>query len=424
MKKFLIFLLILLILPSVLAVEVQLNENFSQGETLIAKVSGNFISALTKDKVFFYKEHTRTPMEYDVMGANGEYYIYALLVGKSSGEYSISIEGAQYMKGVEVSEEDIIKNFSITDKTADFYVTPGFSVASGDFSLEIQNLKDSTIEVNVKTDSSGRAIFIYPEISEESNIQLISGQKKKVDFKLSPGAAAFKKIQFQTNNTFYEIPISIPTSSEGIPESTFSLEPSKFNYSFSTKSVTKKTIYLYNTGTVDMLNISLSLSESLTPFVNTSIHQIEKLDANSNLAVELIFSSKVETSVEGELKAKSGETISYSSISVQFVNDYVAPKNQSGQYSIKSCEELQGVICNNESVKCNKELISAKDGWCCKGNCSAVKKSSAGKVVAVIIILALIGGGVWFYFKKFKKAKKPVDLVQISKVKDISEKKI
>jgi len=425
MKKILIFLLVLLILPNVLAVEVEINESFNQGETMIAKVSGNFISPLTKENIFFYRGHTRTPMEYGVMGVEGEYYIYALLIGKEAGDYSLSIENAQYMRGVEITGDNIARNFSITNDTADFSVNPGVVSASGDFSLEIQNLQDSKITVNVKTKAEeSRRIFIYPELSEESSIQLLSGQKKQIDFKLNSGEIAFKKIQLQTNNTSYEIPISMPTSSEGTPEPTFSLEPSTFNYSFPTSSTLKKTVYLYNTGTVAMKNISLSLSDSLTPFMNISIKEIKTLDAGSNVPLELIFYSKAETGIEGELKAKTGETIAYSSISVQFVNDYVIPKNQSGQFSIKPCAELQGVICNNESVKCNTELIKAKDGLCCKGTCSVIKKSSAGKIIAVVIILALIGGGVWFYFKKFKKAKKPVDLVQISKVKDISGNKI
>jgi hypothetical protein len=426
MKKsiLIILLLTLLILPSVLAVEFDVKEQYAQGETLIAKVSGTFISPITTDNIFFYREHTRIPIEFDVNGANGEYYIYALLENKNAGNYSISIENAQYKKGAETINEPITKNFSITDKTADFSINPGFVFPTGGFSIDIQNLKDNQIIIDVNTnlnDSTSREIFISsPEVSDAASISLISGQEKQINFKLSPGPAALKKITMQTNNTFYEIPISLLTASEGNQEATFSLEPSKFTYSLPTNSQVKKTVYIYNTGNTEMKNISILLSDSLKSFANVSVSKIDKLDAGSNTQFELIFSSKTEGEVEGDLKAIAGETIAYSSISLKFLNNYVAPANETvvGQSSQKTCAELQGISCNKEGFKCSKEMIDAKDGWCCKGTCDSTATSSVGKIIAIVIVVVIVAGLIWFYLKKYKKAKKPVDLLEVAKGKE------
>jgi hypothetical protein len=421
MKKFLVFFLILLILPSIFAVELNAKEQYAQGETVIATVSGNFISSLTKENILFYKEHTRIPMEYDIKGANGEYYIYALLAGKSAGNYSISIENAQYKKADEVISDKIVKNFSITDKIADFSVSPGFVFNEGAFSLKIENLQDNKINVNIKAnlnDSKERAIYIYPDLSSEVSVSLVSGEDKQINFQSNTGIATLKTIRLQTNNTFYEVPVYL-SASEGNSESTFSLEPSKFTYSLPTNSQVKKTVYIYNTGSNEMKNISISLSDSLKAVANVSVSKIEKLSAGANTQFELIFYSKAEAESEGELKARTGDTIAYSSISLKFISDYVVPENQSGQSSTKACAELEGVICNKEGYKCSKELIEAEDGFCCKGNCNAISAGSSGKIIAIIIGVVLVGGIVWFYFKKYKKAKKPVDLLAISKVKEV-----
>src|SRR4030042_4680810 len=117
-----------------------MGESLSQGETIITKVSGNFLTPVTEENIFFYRGHVRAPMEYGVAKIGDDYYVYALTTGKTAGDYSLSIENVQYMKGAEISDENIIKNFSITNLTAAFSVKPGFIISSGNFSLEIQNL--------------------------------------------------------------------------------------------------------------------------------------------------------------------------------------------------------------------------------------------------------------------------------------------
>ena len=84
------FLVTILSISLVLAVEIEFTKgssNFSQGETLIAKISGNFLQDVTSDNIFFYRTRVRIPMVYELKEVNGDFYVYALLTGKTEGDY-------------------------------------------------------------------------------------------------------------------------------------------------------------------------------------------------------------------------------------------------------------------------------------------------------------------------------------------------
>ncbi len=251
MKRSVILILLLLIFPIISAVEFDMKEEFSQGETLMAKVSGNFLLPLQKENVFFYRAHVRIPVEYNIKKINEDYYIYALLSGKEPKNYSIALENIRYMEGEEMSEENIIRNFTINNQTADFSINPGF-VSGNKFSIEVQNLQygEITIEVNTKEDN----------ISEENyQITLKSGQKQTIGFVFEVPEPVFKIIELSTENLNYEILTYIPAT-EIQKEKIFKFEPQTLIVSAPTNSETTKTIYLYNTGDEEITNIIISLS--------------------------------------------------------------------------------------------------------------------------------------------------------------------
>ncbi len=413
--------LIFLLFPLISAVEFNLNNNFSQGETIITKLSGNFLTSVTKDNVFFYQGHVKIPVDYGITKINNDYYLYASLSGKQQGNYSISIENVKYMKGTEVISDNIVRNFTITNSTADFSLKPGVVVSSEDFFLELQNLQDRGITIDVKTqttNNSERSVLIStPEATAKTaSVSLVSGEVGKIYFKLGDGLPTFQIIEFKSGNLTYEVPVYIFTSS-ATQEAAYRLEPSQLIDSIPTNSVTKRIIFLYNTGNSEIKNISLSLSDSISPFVNLSQYSIQSLTSKSNIPIELSFFSPGELEVSGTLKANiNGEIMLYSQISLKFLNNYV-PSNETQQSSEKTCAELQGRICSSEQT-CDKKTVYAKDNVCCLGNCKSPRgKSSAGIIIAIIILLVIVVVGFWFYKKKFKKAKKPFDLLKIAKGK-------
>jgi len=99
----LFMLFILLILPVISGVEFDMKSEFNQGETLMAKISGNFVEPILKENIFFYRGHVRISIEPYIAKINDEFYIYASLLGKEANNYSISIQDVKYMVGNKVS---------------------------------------------------------------------------------------------------------------------------------------------------------------------------------------------------------------------------------------------------------------------------------------------------------------------------------
>lgn len=459
MTKILLVLIIsvLFFLPLISAVEFTMNDNFKQGETILAKVSGNFLTQIAKDNIFFYRGHVKIPMEYDVANIGGDFYIYVMTIGKNpENDYSISIENVKYMKGAEITDDNIVKNFSITNETADFSVKPGFVVTSEDFSLEIQNLLESSITIDVKTETTSEGREISTEGKKETSIALKSGEIKQIIFNLGAGEPTLQNIELSTiqetteitttpseNNSSsgfcffwencttssnetqtttttttkgikYEIPVYISTGADGTQEEFFKFEPSEIDLSIPLNTKLKRTIYLYNTGDNNLENISITLPESFSPFVNLSTTKIENLSAKTNIPIELTFFSSNESELEGNLKAKIGDTITYSFISLKFLKNYTSNETD---ISTKTCAELGGVVCNTADEKCSETPIYAKDNVCCLGNCEKIEKGNSGTIIAIILAAVIILFLLWFYFTKYKRAKKPVDLLKISKGK-------
>jgi len=203
---------LILILPLMSAVEVDMKTEFSQGETLMAEISGNFLEYLEKENIFFYREHVKIPLDYDLSKIDDKYYVYAQLGDKEPNNYSLRIENARYMQGVNIVEEDIINNFVITDDLADFKINPGFIIADEAFTIEVQNLRDFKIEIDINENetSTGKSLFesLFSLGTFEADIELFSGEIKNLEFDLG-NETSFSFIELKTENITYKIPVYI-----------------------------------------------------------------------------------------------------------------------------------------------------------------------------------------------------------------------
>lgn len=441
MKKSIIFILILVIIPLMSAVEFDMKSNFSQGETLIAKVSGNFLEPILKENVFFYRDgHVRIPLEYNIGKINEEFYIYALLADKEPyNNYSLVIKNVEYMKGNQISEEEIIKDFSITNNTADFSVNPGFIISNGNFFLEVQNLQENKITIQVKTEETTEQesdnesenneseedsgffdffgsgnVILNPE---EDSFILKSGEIKEILFEVKEiDKSSLKIIELITDDFKYEIPIYIFTEEETEKEIGIKFDPSELNLSLPTNSNATRIIYLYNTGEETIENISLSISDSLKSYFNISTNNIEELEKNSSIRIELFFFSEEENQILGNIRAYTGDESfsTYLTISLNFLEDYVPPEDEIPL--TKTCLELGGVKCS-AGEECNAESINTKDGTCCLGICEGIEESNLGLIIGIGLLIIVAGIIAWFFIKKYKGAKKKVDLLKIAKGK-------
>ena len=101
---------------------------------------------------------------------------------------------------------------------------------------------------------------------------------------------------------------------------------------------------------------------------------------------------------------------------MNFLKDYT-PLDDDDEIPItKTCSELDGTICG-EDEECDEDTINVKDGNCCFGACKKIEESSIGKIIGWVIFIVVAGFLIWFFKKKYKGAKKPVDLLKIAKGK-------
>jgi len=428
LKKGLSILIVLfLVMPLVLAVEFDMKSNFSQGETLMARVSGNFIKQPFKENIKFYRGHVGVPIESDVAKINDEFYIYAKLP-ENEANYSIVIEDVKYHQGSQISEENLVKNFSITDNIADFLIEPGFVIANDDFFIEVQNLQDYKLDIQIRTEtispsneSSGgffASLFGDEEIIEnendESSVTLKSGEIKKINFKLEDiEQSVLKTIELSTDNLKYEILayVFLNDSSEKEKDRDFEFEPSELNFSISTDSNMTKILYLYNAGENDLENISLIISDSLKPYVSVLTENIEELEENDSIKIELYFESgDKEGMIEGQIKAKESsgdeDIYTYTAVFLNIIKDYIPLDDEEDDEIIttKTCSEMNGEVCLKDQ-ECEGEIKNAKDDKCCIGECKDIEKSSTGKIIGWLIIIAIVVFLIWFFKFKYKKAK-------------------
>ena len=199
---------------------------------------------------------------------------------------------------------------------------------------------------------------------------------------------------------------------EELKESDFKLEPPELNISMPTNSDTTRIIYLHNTGEETLENISLSISDSLEPYVLLSVEEIEDLKEDSSVKIEVSLSSdEKERLIEGQITAKTSQDLyAYSTITLNFLKDFV-PSEEPIISTAKTCDELGGKICDSEQEECSKEPIYAKDNKCCLGTCEKIEESSIGKTIGWMIIIVIGVFLIWFFMKKYRGAKKPFNLL-------------
>jgi hypothetical protein len=426
MRKEVAILLFLLLIPLATAVEFDVKTSYNQGETVLAKLSGNFVEPVLRENILFYRQridgngYLRVPMnQYDITTIEGEYYIYAQLP-ESSGNYSISVEGTRYYQGSKIADDSIVRYFTIGNQTVDFSIFPGFINTPDGFSVELQNLQDSKISVKINTaTNSGSSDSFYSSFfgsvsdGNDYSVSLKSGEKKKVDFLVSNiKNTTFKTIKFSTNSLSYELPVLIFVNKtiEAKKQREIQFNPSWINVTTSTNSSYDKIIYIKNTGEENIENISLNLSENLKDFVTLSIVNIEELEENSSYKVELLFSSNTSQSLIGTLRAKADMVSETLDIYFNVIEGYIPTYNETEDAN-KTCTELGGNTCGGNA--CSGTEVISQGKTCCLGLCGdSGGGTSTGKIIGWILVLIIAGFLLWFFFAKYRGAKRPFNLLK------------
>jgi hypothetical protein len=203
-KIILIFLLILIVnLQIASSAIIEMKSNFSRGETLTGKVSGNFFIPVQETNIFLYRKdgRIRVPMDFQVEKIGEDYYFYCQLLGKDPNNYSIIIKNVKYLKLLgEISEEDLREDFVIDESIADFSVEPGAVKTNGTFSLKFKNLQDKKISIHYwysseeeqngnESESNGFFDLLFGGSAEEGS----SPEKTEGTFSITNGATVEKE---------------------------------------------------------------------------------------------------------------------------------------------------------------------------------------------------------------------------------------
>ena len=424
-----ILLLCLILLPIISAAQINMENNFSQDETLIAQISGNFVNPLQEENVLLFKDHERVSFLPSVKKIEGDFYVYGQLLGKSEGNYSLVLKNAEYIIAREIKEEDIFKEFRITNETADFLVEPGFIETNESFFIEVENLKSSKITIESRLENYSKeddeesgffdSLFGGSQDNENWNeTEINPGEIKKIYFNIDDvifNESILKQVILKTENTVYKIPSLLEKFEEIEKEKSLEIRPLKSTVSLSTDSETSRFFYLNNSGR-DLENLTISVSQNLRPYVSVTNGTID-LNENSTEKIEInISSGEKEEFIEGRITVTDGEIYSSLSLSLNFSKSFI-PDGENGPTSLfETCEELNGRICDRNQ-KCIGETENTEEGVCCLGACEEENNDSTRKIVGWILIVLIIGTLAWFFLNKYKKIKRPIDLLKIAKRK-------
>jgi len=393
--------LVMVLMPSISAIEVSMDSKFSQGETLLAKFSGNFIDQIRDENVLFYRGHVKIPIVYDVVKIEEEFYVYALLAGKTEGNYSLSIEGVRYMKGTDIVDDDIVSNFSISNETAVFSVNPGVLITTNDFPVEFQNLQDRKITININENS--------PSIDSQKSLELKSGEKKKVFFSVEENPVkGIVSVEFSSGDFSYILPAYIDSGiTDEEKEKKLEFHPQSATVSLATNSDAKRIIYIENTGEEILEDILFDVSPLLEPYVEIFPDKINKLEPNETEKIEIQISSDAqEKIIEGDVIAFTENFSASFTLVLDFVKDFV-PANGSEPLIVTSCEDLGGIVCT-EGLECSGDIVQSKNGDCCIAPlvCQEPKKPSSGKYIGWGLLILAFVFLFWFYKRRYKRVAK------------------
>jgi len=380
MKKLFFFLafIILISLPLVASVQTEINPEYKKGETIIAKVSGNFLENIQKSDIHFYRRHMVTSLSpYDVLKIQGEFYITAKIgEEKIPDNYSIVVEDVLHMEGSQSTREDIILEFIILDEIADFSIWPGAVYSYDDFYIEVQNLQYSSLEIIINDSSeegsSGSSFLEWlfgGGIESSSNqgatsIILLSGEIENIEFELG-NSTAFANLKLSSTNQEY----NIPTYLVYIP-------PEGANESEENGTIIEEEII--EEGEIGGGNESEE---------NGTIIEEEIIEEGEN---------------EEEIELLNEEEIEELEATPVFEERGI----------LRTCSELRGHVCNTNE-ECNGTEKNAKDIFCCLGECIEKEEEKSNNKIVGWVLIGIVAIVIFYFIRmKSKKTKKAVDLTK------------
>jgi len=365
-KGIILFLFLIMAFPLISAIDINMNSNISQGETVIASLSGNFLDPITNDNIYFYRGHVRSSFDYDVSKIGDNYYIYFQTANKVENNYSINISEVRYMIGSQVSSAQISKSFVIINETADFSINPGFVITDGNFSIKVQNLQPLPITIKLETEvnsgsSEGIFGFLFSGKKVSQSINLSSGEIKDLYIQLEDiYETTIRTITLSTDNIEYNIPCYVILESIVIPPE-------------GNITINNQTNNMNQTG-----NESCSFFSKLFGTCNSTTIQ-NNTQKNKTLTNETSSNKSQINNTFNNGTSKNNYSSNNTDYEIVKVgNKTVAIKNGTilnGSATSKTCVQIKGYVCSVGEI-CKNTTVYAKDAKCCVSLCVKEEKAN------------------------------------------------
>lgn len=399
MKNISVLLILLLILPLVSAVDINLKQEFKPGETMLANIEANILTPIKVQDIYFYSGRVQIPILFDVARIGDISYIYAQLP-LTERNYTIVIKNLHfYENGIE-QVKDIKKDFQVAGNVTDFSVSPGFIIATGDFSISIES-KNKKIELQTTF------------LEEEKTVEVPAGQKKKILFSHDLKNFTVTQLELSALNTVYSIPVAIIPKNDEAPENLTIIKSFRFNkdeFEFEVRVGEERTfsIYLQNLGDSKIEDIKIFVSNELKDIIQVSPEEMDLEAGESNKTLLIIDADDIDE-FEGKIYADS-ENFSTSSDLIIISKDEdeeIAPVEEDDICIIKN-----GFICES-GYTCSVSVVKASDTdeCCINGSCDK-KKSYTGTIIGIVLLLAVAGAVVFLYLRSKKKPESAEEIIK------------
>lgn len=396
MRKEIIILILLLILPLVSAVNLNIKDSYKPGETLLGTVEGNFLVQLTQENFYFYSDRSQIPLIFDLAKIQDKYYFYALLPVEERN-YSLVIKDASFFENGKEQHQDIEKNFSVKGNVSDFSVYPGFLIMRNDSSVYAESL-NSPLIVSAKFLNSSQSV----------NVPI--AQKKKIIF--SPaGVSEFSvsAIELSALSTKYSIPVAIiPAANpakENITETKkFRFSRSEYSLSVHERNTTNSYILLENLGETPITNITLHISD-IEDILSITPDYISEIKEMGQARINLTITANTVKTYMGIITAYSGNysTEVLLTINSLYKNETLPLPTPPTPSEKQTCSEMLGILCSS-GESCSGTSVLAFDGACCTSGECQKKKSYLGTIIGIVILL-IVAAGLFYLYKKTRKKK-------------------
>ena len=168
-KGILLFILVVLLLPTILAIDITLSKtSYNPSETLQAEITGSFTS-LDLENILIYEGDTprSQPVISDLTKQGDIYYFYAVLPIQQ-GNYSLKIKNAEYLESGQTKADTITKEFEIQSSSTNqslLQINPGFIVTSNDFLIKIKSL-NSNQDIIVSFNEQSQSLSLIEEVQK------------------------------------------------------------------------------------------------------------------------------------------------------------------------------------------------------------------------------------------------------------------